>query len=270
MATKRQKAQKPGQSPRLPVAVLPQDVAKWRRLVRERNTIIAIWLGGLTLNLPVPFALLAIFPSMKDLALGLMVAFFVCWISACLAGLVLQSSLDDHFRQTIARNDISSLGCWIDTLFSPVAKGAYPQSAGKHYQAARAGLLEHLPLLTEETAYLLRADERHALYKSLYGKDEELIHVVLEVVPNLGDARALSGVRHLAAGKGLAAANTELQVEAQSSLHRLQSNLDLSSGAQGLLRASQHPQTADDELLIPAHANSATEASELMRANIEP
>jgi hypothetical protein len=123
--------------------------------------------------------------------------------------------------------------------------------------------------LTEETAYLLRADERHALYKSLYGKDEELIRVVLQVVPNLGDAHALPFVRRLAEGKVLAATHTELQIEAQSSLHRLQSNLDLSHGAQGLLRASQHPQAPDEELLIPAHAKSDTEASELMRANIK-
>ena len=269
MSNERKKAQESSQSPRLPVAALTEDVAKWRRLVRVRNTIIAIWLGGLACDLIVPFALVAIFPTMKDLALGLMVAFMVCWVSACVVGLVLQSSLDNHFQQTIKRNDISSLGCWIDTMFSPVSKGAYPRSAGKHYEAARAGLLEHLPLLTEETAYLLRADERHALYKTLYGKDEGLIPVVLRVVPILGDARVLPFVRHLAEGKGLAATNTELQVEAQSSLRRLQSNLDLSRGAQGLLRASQHPQVSDEELLIPAHTKSDTEARELMRADIE-
>jgi hypothetical protein len=126
MSTERQKAQKPGQSPRLPVAVLPQDVAKWRRLVRLRNTIIAIWLVGLVSNLLVPFALMAIFPSMKDLALGLMVVLFVCWVSACIAGLVLQSALDAHFQQTITCKDLSCLGCWIDTLFRLSPKGLIP------------------------------------------------------------------------------------------------------------------------------------------------
>jgi len=269
MSNERQKAQASSPSPRLPLVALPEDVAKWRRLVRIRNTILAIWLGALVCNLPVPFALMAYFPSIKYQALGLMVAFTVCWSSACAAGIVLQRSLDNHFQQTLKRNDISSLGCWIDTLFSPVSKAAYPQSTSKHCEAARAGLLEHLPLLTEETASLLRANERQALYKTLYGKDAELIPVVLRAVPILGDARALPFVRHLAEGKGLAAANTQLQAEAQSSLRRLQAHLDLSSGSQGLLRASQQPQLSEDELLIPAHANSDTEARELMRADIQ-
>jgi hypothetical protein len=255
-------------APRMPVALPSERVKRWRRLVRVRNGIIGVWIGGLATEIVV-FPLMGVFPAIKYQILYGIGALTVCWFGAACAGLAFNSYLEDHIQRTFRSKDITSLGCWIDVLFSPVSKIAFPQEAKQNYEAARAGLLEQLPLLTEDTAHLLRVDERHALYKTLYGTDAELIPVVLRVLPVFHDARALPFIRHLAEGKGLTVTNTHLQAEAQSSLSRLQANLDLNSGARGLLRASQHPQSPEEELLLPAHANGDTEAGELLRADIQ-
>jgi hypothetical protein len=245
-----------------------RQAAKWRRLARLRNTIIGIWLGGLASNLVIPAIILELFPSLKDLALGVMVALAGCWISACVAGIALETYLNQHFQQTLASNDLSSLGCWIDALFSPISKWAYPQAARRHYDAARAGLLEHLPHLTEETASLLRSSDRLTLYKTLQAQDTDIIRAVLKAIPVFGDSRALPYLRSLAAGKG-AGADAALQAEAASTLAVLETQLAQGNGAQGLLRASQPPQaTAGEMLRAAAHATNESEATELLRAEI--
>lgn len=133
----------------------------------------------------------------------------------------------------------------------------------------RTELLKELPLLTEDTAYLLCESERHALYKILYGQDAELIYAVLHVVPVFGDARALPFILHLAEGNGMAATNRVVHTEALASLERLQAILDLSEGARGLLRASSAPKDMEEQLLHPVQGNQETDPKELLRAEIQ-
>ena len=260
----RKNEQAPGNSPRRSVTPLPASVRNWRRLVRVRNGILGVWLGGLACDI-LTMPLMGVFPSRVDQILGAMIVLTIIWLSGACVGVVLQLSIEKHLRATFQTQDIFNLGCWIDTLFAQTSTKAYPQLA-KYYADARAGLLEQLPQVTDESAYLLRPHERNALYKTLNGTDAELIHAVLRVVPVLGDARALPCVRHLAEGNGLAAANTDLQAEAQSALSLLQARIDNGSSAQGLLRASRHPQTPDEDLLIPARANTNAETRVLLRA----
>lgn len=287
MSNEQEKALEPSDARDLSVAALSDDVQKrrrevrmrnywingvqkWRRVVRMRKWIAGLFFGGLACDFLV-LLLMGVFPAMQDqpVVVGAMCALTVCWFSACCVSILFPSLLDTHIQETFQSKDVSHLGCWIYILFSPLSPGGFLHQTKRYHAEARSNLLEQLPLLTEETASLLRNDERHALYKTLYGKDEELIFAVLRVTPILCDARALPFVRHLAEGKGWAATNAELQMEAQSALSRLQAGLALSSGSQGLLRASQPPHASKEELLIPAHANSDTEAQELMRANIQ-
>lgn len=344
MSNERRKAQAARSTQHLPVATLPEMTRRWRRLARIRNLLIGIWLGGLACTLAC-LSQMFIFHSIGNQLLDLAFALEICWIGACGALVCLFSLLKKHLEQTFLCNDITCLGCWIDTLFGaatgswlprgtqeyqlvyaeakgctdlfqlldmlgaliaswfgsgcalslfertarskgiaklsrwmdlPFARTSTARSpikaADKHqwlYTQARQELLEQLPRLQEDTVYLLDIDERHLLYKSLFGNDAELISVVLQVIPLLGDSRALPFVQHLAEGKGLAARETGLQAEAQASLQQLQANLERSSGVQALLRASHPPQTPEEQLLTPAHANSETDVQELLRADTQ-
>jgi len=236
-------------------------------MVRVRNTLIGCWLAGLGTEILL-FPLISV-PSIKPYFLPGMGVLTAWWFGACLAALLFNSRIEKHIQQTFRSKNLTILGCWIDTLFAPASTKGFPQARARCFAEARAGLLEQLPLLTEEAAYLLRASERKALYQTFQVPDEELISVVLRAVPVLGDARALPFIRHLAEGKGMAATNGQLQAEAQISLSRLQTILDLSKGSQGLLRASRAPQTPMEQLLTPAQGNHETDPKELLRAEIQ-
>jgi hypothetical protein len=250
---------------RLPVAAAPKTDREWRQLARVRNGIIGVWLGGFAF---LTACLMGVFPAIIYQRLPTSLVVVVYSFSAMYVGIHVTSRLEQHLQQTLTARDATCLGCWIDTLFAPVSTGYYPQTVSKYYQETRAALLEQLPLLTAETAHVLGAHERHALFKVLAGGDIALIQVVLQILPMLGDARALPFVERLAVGQGMAASDTELRAEAQSSLDRLRETLALSSGARGLLRASQCPKSRKDELLIAHNGNGVVE-SELLRADIQ-
>lgn len=242
-------------------------VRKWRRLKRIRDWILGCWLGGIATEL-ILFPMMGVFPSVKYQILFTCGVLTVVWFSAALAGCFLSSYINAHMQQTLVERDVANLGCWIDLLFAPINKMAYPQEVKSNENAARPALLEQLPLLTVETACLLRANERYMLYKTLAGNDAELISAVLGVVPLFADARALPFVQHLANGNGMANGNIALQSEAQSSLDRLQVILNHSRGEKALLRASHSPQTPGDALLKPVQEPSDRNAAELMRADL--
>jgi hypothetical protein len=273
MSKDRRKAQDTDAAGPLAGSALPETTKKWRRLVRIRNRFFVGWLGGIAVEM-VLFPMMGVFPAVKYQILAATGALTVCWFGSCCALLALGSSIEAHIQQTFSRNDQAGLACWIDLLLMPtradqVAAWGYPQLMNPpRQQLARQAILEQLPRLQEETAHLLSIDERHALYKTLSGFDTEMAFAVLQALPLFGDARALPFVQPLAEGRGVAAGNPELQAAAQSSLDRLQANLALSSGAQGLLRASHRPHPPEEELLKPASAYHATPADELLRADI--
>lgn len=269
LSMKRRKAQKlSGDSP--PTFMTPAESDRsWRRLARLRNRLAGGCLGGLAGALVGVYVLLHatsrspwVFP-----AFYLLTAMTVFWVSSGYLALRCQSQLVAYVQQTLCSRDLHSLGCWIDLRFASGSNACNNGESDACRADARKGVLEYLPLLTAETASLLRADDRHTLYRTLYGRDAELIAAVLQAVPILGDTYALRGVQHLADGKGAARTHPELQAQARSVLPRLQASLALISSPQTLLRASQPPQTPPEDLLIPAHATNETDPQELLRAD---
>jgi hypothetical protein len=194
---------------------------------------------------------------------------FVCAFVSFLFGS--ERALRLHERLSCHKS-IVDLSDWIDQRCRRPVIGMPPSEPPQYtgiYADAHAALLEQLPQLQEETAFLLNVEERYALYRSLYGNDKELIRLVLRAVPLFGDRQALPFVRPLAEGKGIAADNAGLQTEAQSSLVRLQEILERTSGPKALLRASHAPQAPKEQLLKPVYGSSETPPSQLLRAAIE-
>jgi hypothetical protein len=253
-----------------PRVASPGSVRKWRLLVYIRNGLAALFLAVIG-AIVVAFSL-SIFAlqSLGDTPICLVFVLLLCSLGICIVGLPIQFLLERQLHRTFQDRDITGLGCWIETLSTLHWSASHPTAQERNHAGARAALLAHLPLLTEETASLLRPLERLALYKMLNGQDTQLISAALKAIPLLNDARALPSVQHLAEGKGPAATNPQLQAEAQVSLTRLQATLALNHSAQLLLRASsQPPQTPAAELLIPAHGASETDPSQLLRADIQ-
>ena len=269
LSRERRKALEAGTDTPLPSVASAENERQWRRLTLLRNRFVGCFVGSLGCEMFFLYLLLH-GPSQSPLILpiaGAMLALTACWVGGGYLALRSQSRLVTHVRQTLRSKDIHSLGFWIDQRFSV---GSYACNTGEWdlcREDARTGVLEYLPLLTAETASLLRATDRHTLYRTLYGQDTELIAVVLQVVPVLGDAHALRGVQHLAAGRGAARKHPELQSEAQSILTRLQAGLAINSNPQTLLRSSQPPQAPQEDLLLPAHPSNTTDPSELLRAD---
>ena len=245
----------------------PENDLRWRRMVRARNCLIGFWIGGIVTEV-VAFPLISV-PAMKDYFLPAMGVLTVTWLGGGCVAMLVQSRLEKHMQQRFQSKDAANLGCCIDILFAPAAVAVHGVSASKFYAEARTAVLEQLPGLTEETVLLVRDSERRVLYSTLKGKDAELIPVVLRAIPIFCDARSLPFIRHLADGKGLAATNADLQSEAQVSLSRLQSVLDLTSGSQGLLRASYAPQLPEEQLLKPVQGNRETDPRELLRPDVQ-
>ena len=234
---------------------------KWRILALLRNCSLVSFL----VNLVGAVSLFAIArSSLGDWAAALS----LCWGGSIGLMFLFQALLMRHIRRSLRIRDVTGLGCWIDLVLGPGAIDADTRRSHACQREARAALLEQLPLLTEETAPLLRPGDRNTLYKALYKQDAELIAVVLRVVPVLSDARALPAVQYLTVGKGAAGTHPELQTEAQSTLTHLQANLALTSSSQGLLRASQPPPTPQAELLLPAHPTNETDPKELLRPDL--
>jgi len=286
MSNERSKTRKPHRSPRLQTATPPVAARKWRQLVRIRNGIATLFLVTLG-SAFVTLALIGIFPtwidaanledlrSMAYLLHNPFLILLVCALGIGTAGLCFHVHLENHLKQTFRRNDITDMGCWIETLSTLRWTAAYWNSDNIDAvmlitAQARAQLLEHLPRLTADTAPLLNARERYALYKMLHGKDAELIPALLHAIPLLSEARALPFLRHLAEGKGPAAENQPLQAQATAALHQLQANLALQRTSHVLLRASQPPETPTQELLLSTYAHPEIDPTELLRAQNRP
>ena len=268
LSKKRRKALEPCSGSYLTRMPTLESDRQWRHLAHRRNRFLELCIGTHACALLLLYPLVHIgsrSPLLWPIFAG-MLALSVAWVgSGCLA-LRCQSQLVAHVQQTFLSKDIRNLNCWIDLLF---ASGAQACNNGKwdHVRAAAgARLRKYLPLLNEETASLLNAHDRRALYKALRGQNTELISLVLQVAPLLGDACALPYVQHLADGKGTARKHPELQAKARSVLPNLQARVALSSSTAGLLRASQPPPTPPEELLLPAEAHNATDPTELLRA----
>jgi hypothetical protein len=237
-------------------------------MVRLRNVFLWCWIMGIGTELLL-FPLANIFPLVMHHSLTAMGALSVCWFGGACAALLVQSRLQKHIQHAFRSHHIASLNYWNDGLLARASTACFPRPVARHFVQARTELLNQLPILTEDKAYLLHSRERRVLYQTLKGKDAELISSVLRAIPVLGDARALPFVRHLAEGNALAAKNAELRTEAQSSLSRLQAILDLSRGSQGLLRASAAPQAPTEQLLHPVQGNHETDPGELLRPEVQ-
>ena len=264
---KRQKALEASAALALRKRALKESDQDWRRLARLRNRMAVCFIVGETSSLTLFYLLLHTATNAPHFWLVAFALYASCLCGlggGCLA-LRCQSRLVRHVQQTLQSKEIRSLSCWIDLLFSSGAQACNNGEWDHHRAEARAGLLEVLPLLTEETASLLHTDDRRALYRALKGQNKELIAVGLQIVPLLGDAHALPYVQRLADGKEMAGKHPELQAEAQVVLPRLQARIALSSRSAGLLRASQPPREPQAELLLPAHTPNETDPNELLR-----
>ncbi|MCW3101081.1 MAG: hypothetical protein JWL77_6699 [Chthonomonadaceae bacterium] len=268
MSNDLRKAQQSNKIRRAPRIASPGSVRKWRWLVGIRNGLAAIFLTVLA-GAAVAFCMaISVAKPVGETLLCLVFILLVCSLGICIVGLPIQFLLERQLQRTFQNRDITGLGCWIETLSTLHWSASHPTAQEKSGAGARAALLAQLPLLTEETASLLRPQERLALYKMLPGQDAQLISAALKAIPLLSDAHALPFLQHLAEGKGPAAINPELQAEAAASLTQLQTTLALNRSAQVLLRASSQPsQTPTAELLIPAHGASETDPSQLLRAD---
>ena len=254
MANERRRAIQPAKSDR-----------KWRRLVRLRTGSLLCFLVCLVGSVSMFIAASSRNKSWLDTAA---IVLGLGWVGCMGFPFLFQALLMKHIRRTLQSRDVAGLGGWIEVVLGPYGIDGNNRRSQMCQAEARAALLEQLPLLTEETAPLLRPGDRNTLYRALCKQDAELIAVVLHIVPILSDARALPAVQYLADGKGAASIHPELQSEAQSTLTHLQARLALNSSSQGLLRASQPPPTPPQELLIPAHPTNETDPKELLRADI--
>jgi len=235
----------------------------WRRLLRTRNWIIAVWLAALAGTL-IAFPLLGVLTISNNWVFGALTVLGTGVLGGACVGLIFQGSLEKQLKLTLESNDTSNLAYWIQTLYAPASLLGYPQMISEYQTKVRSKLLIHMSGLTEVTAYILSSDDRALLYRTLKGQDVELIREVLRVVPILADESAMPYVRHLAKGRGLAANDPELERLAQSTLEVLRSRIQTGT-ATGLLRACSRPLTAEHELLVPANARSESEAEELLR-----
>ena len=252
---------------RLPFAPPPNSVRALRVLVRLRSVLAWCCVGGLSAATLMLF--LFTVPALKDYVLLPMLAFTVCWIGGSNGMQFVDSRLEQYLWSRFRVDHIRRLTYWNDGILSRDKLVSLPWPLAGLRLRERMELLKQLPLLTEDTAYIVCDSERHSLYKMLYGQDAELICAVLRAVPVLGDARALPSLLHLAEGNGLAATNRAVRAEARSSLSRLQAILDLSSGSRGLLRASSAPQTSEEHLLHPVQGKRETDPRELLRADVQ-
>ncbi|MCW3097393.1 MAG: hypothetical protein JWL77_3011 [Chthonomonadaceae bacterium] len=208
-------------------------------------------------------------PGLEDYVTLPMLAGTLCWIVGCYGGQLVEPFVEQHIRSRFRLDHVHRLTYWSGGVLPRGKSVSNPWRLIGTRAQARSELLHQLSFLTEDTAYLVFDRERRGLFKTLEGEDDELISAVLRAIPILSDARALPSIRHLADGNGIAATNMKLRTEAQSSLNRLQSVLDLSSGSRGLLRASSAPQAPEEHLLHPVQGNSNIDPKELLRADVQ-
>jgi len=254
-------------APQLPFAPPPKNVRALRALVRLRNALGCCFVGGLSAVFLVLFLHQA--PALKDYVTIPLLAACGFWIVGLYGTQWVNDCIKEYRRRRFRVDHVSLLTYWNDGVLPRAKSASLRWSLTGSQVRERAELLQQLRLLTEDTAYVVHDRERHALYKTLYGQDAELISAVLRAVSVLGDSRALPFLRHLAEGNGMAATNMQIRTEAQGSLERLQSVIDLSSGSQGLLRASSAPPAPEENLLHPVQGNHETDPRELLRADVQ-
>jgi hypothetical protein len=267
MANKRRKWMQPSAGSSVVQAHPIRNDRKWRLLARLRNGSLLCFLVTLVGSVSLFLLTSPQFrnPPLKGRWDSVAVTLGICWFVSNGLGLLFHSLLVKHVRRTLRRRDVVGLSGWINHILGPSSPDNGTSEAQQCNAEMRTALLEQLPLLTEETTFLLYPGDRNSLYRALYKEDMEMIAVVLQVIPILGDARALRGVQYLADGKGAGAAHPELQADAQATLTRLQARLDPLRRSHGLLRASQPPQLLRQELLLPTQANNQTDPGELLR-----
>ena len=132
-----------------------------------------------------------------------------------------------------------------------------------------ATILDSLPNLTEDDSKAFSLPQLEALNALLYGKSGELAMASFAAIEKVGSISAMPYLTSIAAGKGipdtLKANKTEVQERAQRTVQAIQARIERKNSVSFLLRGSQAPETATNQLLRPAHGQHPINTDELLR-----
>ena len=152
------------------------------------------------------------------------------------------------------------------------------ESAECYHQKVRskvhAAILDSLPNLTEDDSKAFSLQQLEALNALLYGKSGELAMASFAAIEKVGSASAMPYLTSIAAGKGipdtLKAHKAEVQERAQRTVAGIQERIERRNSVSYLLRGSQAPETAPNQLLRPAHGQLQVNTEELLRPDEAP
>jgi HEAT repeat protein len=159
----------------------------------------------------------------------------------------------------------------LERLREPHSVGALATAACHNYSqvshAAERALLAVLPTLTDAHYGQLEADTIPNLCRILDGKrpcypvsPEALTLAILNAFEKIGDGRAIPSVRHIAS-----ASYPACQEAAERLLPILIERQERDKNSGVLLRASEAPVSAPEELLRPAAATTTSAPEQLLR-----
>ncbi len=156
--------------------------------------------------------------------------------------------------------DVRALGILLESADS------YDRKVRSKVQAA---ILDSLPHLTEDDSKAFSVQQLEALNALLYGKSGELAMASFAAIEKVGGVSAIPYLTSIAAGKGipdtLKANKAEVQERAQRTVTGIKERMERSNSVSYLLRGSQAPETAPNQLLRPAHGQLQVNTDELLR-----